>query len=87
MTTWLLGGGREEVGSQMNEIGLFGMRHSASVLSPARLKLLKNLLHPKIFNDDLVLQDHCNHTPAKATSIRSLLMQSARFAQVFMNSV
>lgn len=43
MTTWLLGGGREEVGSQMNEIGLFGMRHSASVLSPARLKLLKNL--------------------------------------------
>lgn len=76
VTMWLLGGGIEEVGLQINKIGLFRAGHSASVLTPEKLKLLKNLLHIKIFNGDLVLQGHSYHAPEKAARIHCLLMQS-----------
>lgn len=43
MTMWLLGGRREGMGLQI-KIGLFRTGHSASVLTPAKLKLLNNLI-------------------------------------------
>lgn len=76
ISMWFLGGHREGVGLQINEIELFRTGHSASVLIPVKLKLLKNPLHIKIFNGDLVLQGHSYHAPGKAARIHNLLMKS-----------